>query len=78
MGEAGLENVQVLDIPDEGPLAARDRAIMELFYSSGLRLSELCALRWRDLHLHEGLVNVVGKGGKARIVPVGSFAREHR
>src|SRR5690606_37619989 len=52
----------------------RDRAILELFYSSGLRLSELCALRWGDLDLAEGLVTVTGKGRKQRAVPVGSHA----
>ena len=66
----------LVEVPTDVPLGLRDRAMLELFYSSGLRLSELCALRWRDLHLHEGLVSVLGKGGKQRIVPVGSFARE--
>jgi len=66
----------LVEVPTDVPLGLRDRAMLELFYSSGLRLSELCALRWRDLHLHDGLVNVRGKGGKERIVPVGSFARE--
>jgi integrase/recombinase XerC len=49
--------------------------MLELFYSSGLRLSELCALRWDELDLAESLVRVTGKGGKTRIVPVGSHAR---
>src|SRR5690606_2243269 len=66
----------LVEVPAEAPLGLRDRAMLELFYSSGLRLSELCALRWRDLHLDDGLVNVLGKGGRERIVPVGSFARE--
>ena len=65
----------LVEVPTDAPLGLRDRAMLELFYSSGLRLSELCALRWRDLHLDEGLVSVLGKGGKQRIVPVGSFAR---
>lgn len=65
----------LVEVPTDAPLGLRDRAMLELFYSSGLRLSELCALRWRDLHLEDGLVNVRGKGGKERIVPVGSFAR---
>lgn len=55
-------------------LAGRDRAMLELFYSSGLRLSELVGLRWRDLDLDEGLVRVRGKGDKTRIVPVGRYA----
>ncbi len=56
--------------------AARDRAILELLYSSGLRLSELQGLDWADLDLGEGLVRVRGKGGKVRIVPVGRMARD--
>ena len=66
----------LVEVPTDVPLGLRDRAMLELFYSSGLRLSELCALRWRDLQLDEGLVAVRGKGGKERIVPVGSFARQ--
>src|SRR3546814_7692328 len=62
--------------PTAGPLGLRDRAMLELFYSSGLRLSELCGLRWGALDLDEGLVRIDGKGGKTRIVPVGRFARE--
>ena len=61
----------LVEVPTDVPLGLRDRAMLELFYSSGLRLSELCGLRWRDLHLDDGLVNVLGKGGKERIVPVG-------
>lgn len=52
----------------------RDLAMFELFYSSALRLSELCALRWSDLDLDEGMLRVLGKGGKTRIVPVGRTA----
>ncbi|NII10710.1 tyrosine recombinase XerC [Oleiagrimonas sp. C23AA] len=55
-------------------LASRDRAMLELFYSSGLRLSELVGLVWRDLDLDDGLVRVRGKGNKTRIVPVGRHA----
>ncbi|TCV92852.1 tyrosine recombinase XerC subunit [Luteibacter rhizovicinus] len=57
-----------------GSLAPRDRAMLELFYSSGLRLSELIGLRWGDLDLDDGQVRVLGKGNKARILPVGRFA----
>jgi integrase/recombinase XerC len=64
----------LLDFPDDDPEAARDRALLELLYSSGLRVSELTDLRWRDLDLHEGLVRVTGKGSKTRIVPVGRKA----
>ncbi|MCC7247324.1 MAG: tyrosine recombinase XerC, partial [Lysobacter sp.] len=69
------EAVQLVELPTDTPLGVRDRAILELFYSSGLRLSELCALRWRDLDFAEGLVTVLGKGSKQRTVPVGSHAR---
>ena len=69
------EMARLVEVPAEGPLGLRDRAMLELFYSSGLRLSELCALRWRDLDLDEGLVRVLGKGAKTRVVPVGSHAR---
>jgi integrase/recombinase XerC len=65
----------LVEVPTDVPLGLRDRALLELFYSSGLRLSELCALRWRDLDLDEGLVTVLGKGSKQRSVPVGSHAR---
>ena len=65
----------LVEVPTDAPLGLRDRAMLELFYSSGLRLSELCALRWRDLQLDEGLVTVMGKGARQRIVPVGSHAR---
>ncbi len=65
----------LVEVPTDAPLGLRDRALLELFYSSGLRLSELCALCWRDLDLDGGLVTVLGKGGKQRTVPVGSHAR---
>src|SRR3546814_5592867 len=65
-----------VEVPTDVPLGLRDRAMLELFYSSGLRLSELCGLRWGALDLDEGLVRIDGKGGKTRIVPVGRFARE--
>ncbi|MEI7705233.1 MAG: tyrosine recombinase XerC [Deltaproteobacteria bacterium] len=58
------------------PLLLRDRAFLELLYSSGLRVSELTGLDLDDLDLREGLVRVTGKGGKERVVPVGGPARE--
>ena len=67
---------QLVEVPGDAPLGLRDRAMMELFYSSGLRVSELCALRWGDLDLAGGEVRVLGKGRKTRIVPVGRHARE--
>ena len=69
------EASHLVEVPTDVPLGLRDRALLELFYSSGLRLSELCALRWHDLDLGNGLVTVLGKGNKQRSVPVGSHAR---
>ena len=65
---------QLLNIPCDTPLAVRDKAIMELFYSSGLRLSELATLRWEQLDLASGMVTVTGKGNRSRMVPVGRIA----
>jgi integrase/recombinase XerD len=56
------------------PLGRRDRAILELFYSSGLRISELTASRLENLHLDEKILRVTGKGNKTRLVPVGGAA----
>jgi len=67
---------RLLEIDGDSPLAVRDRAIMELFYSSGLRLAELTHLKLTDLDLAEGTVQVLGKGNKTRILPVGRKARE--
>jgi len=69
------EAVRLVEVPTDVPLGLRDRALLELFYSSGLRLSELCGLRWGDLDLRDGYVTVLGKGSKQRKVPVGSHAR---
>jgi integrase/recombinase XerC len=55
-------------------IASRDRAIMELFYSSGLRLAELAALNLRDVDFADSLVYVTGKGNKSRVVPIGNQA----
>jgi len=57
-------------------LSRRDQAILELFYSSGLRLSELTGLNLEQLDLADGLVQVHGKGSKTRVLPVGRKARE--
>lgn len=67
---------RLVEIPGDERLSTRDRALLELFYSSGLRLSEVAALRWGDLDLADGSVRVLGKGSKTRIVPVGSLAVE--
>ena len=57
-------------------LARRDQAILELFYSSGLRLSELTGLNLDQLDLADGMIQVLGKGSKTRVLPVGRKARE--
>ena len=66
----------MMALPGDGALDHRDRAIMELFYSSGLRLAELVGLDVADVQSSDGLLQVTGKGGKARRLPVGRFARE--
>lgn len=58
------------------PLEIRDRAIVELLYASGLRVSELCGARLENLDLEQGFIRVTGKGNKQRLVPVGSGARK--
>lgn len=72
-------NVQEVDallgLPDEGdPLALRDRAILHLFYATGLRVSELVALRLPDVNLEIGYLRCFGKGSKERVVPIGAKA----
>ena len=67
---------QLLDAPAaDTPLALRDQAMAELFYSSGLRLAELAALDCTALDLASGMVRVTGKGNKTRLLPVGGQAR---
>jgi integrase/recombinase XerC len=65
---------RLLEIPAGDIFVTRDRAIMELLYSSGLRLAELVGLDLNRLHLVDRTVRVVGKGNKERIVPVGTEA----
>jgi len=65
---------RLVEIASEGPQALRDKAMLELFYSSGLRLSELSGLRVEDISLEDATVRVTGKGNKTRVVPVGSHA----
>jgi len=68
------EAARLMDVPDDDALALRDKAIFELFYSSGLRLSELTSLAQTDINFGDATVRVTGKGNKTRIVPVGSHA----
>jgi integrase/recombinase XerC len=81
-GVVDIETInQILDqAPPESPfdqlLWIRDKACMELFYSSGLRLSEVSSLNIGDVDLNRQLVRVTGKGNKTRIVPVGSKAKD--
>jgi integrase/recombinase XerC len=70
------EAVQLVGIPGDEPLAVRDRALFELAYSSGLRLSELAGLDIGGIDFDHGEVRVWGKGAKERIVPVGAPALE--
>ena len=66
----------LVELDGDDPLSRRDRAMLELTYSSGLRLAELCALAVADVDLEAGIVRVLGKGRKVRVVPVGRHARE--
>ena len=67
----------LLAAPDVGtPLGLRDRAMLELMYASGLRVSELVALKTWHLGMSEGVLRVLGKGSKERLVPFGEVARQ--
>ena len=73
LSEAEIEKLLTPEAP-ETPPGLCDQAILELAYASGLRLAELRNLRLEQLHLEAGFINVVGKGNKERVVPVGSKA----
>lgn len=66
----------VIDTTDSSGLGIRDKALFELVYSCGLRVSEVCNLQVSDYRHEDKLLRVVGKGDKERLVPVGSYARE--
>ena len=66
---------EILAAPQPGePFCSRDRAILELLYATGLRVSELAGLHLADVNLEIGYVRCFGKGGRERVVPIGSFA----
>jgi len=65
---------RLMEISGGDALAVRDKAMLELFYSSGLRLAELIGLAPNDVNLSDATVRVTGKGGKMRVVPVGRHA----
>jgi len=67
---------RLLDIRGDGPLVTRDRAMLELLYSSGLRLAELTGLDTGDVDMADATVRVTGKGSKERVLPVGRAALE--
>jgi integrase/recombinase XerD len=73
-----VEEVDALMIAADGdePLELRNKAMLELLYGSGLRVSELLDVRLQDLHLNMGFINVVGKGNKERIVPIGELGQQ--
>jgi integrase/recombinase XerD len=71
----GSEITRLLEsITPSTPLDRRDRTILEVFYSSGLRLSELCGLRLEMIDLEEGFLRITGKGNKTRVVRIGGMA----
>ena len=75
LSEAQVE--ALLAAPDtDTPLGLRDRTMLELMYASGLRVSELVGLKSIDLGLNEGVLRVLGKGSKERLVPFGELARD--
>ena len=74
-----IEEVEaLLEQPDlSKPEGQRDRAMLEVMYSSGLRISELLNLRMNQINFDRGMVKIVGKGNKERIVPIGDYALEY-
>lgn len=67
---------RLLEAPDiESPIGLRDRTMLEVLYASGLRVTELCQLSRQNLGLDQGVVRVIGKGNKERLVPLGETAR---
>lgn len=71
------EALDLLELPDQNtPEGIRDRAILEIFYGTGIRLRELVKLKMDDVDFHEGLIRILGKGNKERLVPMGRMAEK--
>lgn len=69
---------RLLSAPDlSTDLGVRDKAMLEILYASGLRVSELVSLRLQDINLRQGVLRVMGKGGKERLVPIGEYALDY-
>lgn len=69
---------KLLEAPDiEKPEGQRDRAMLEIMYSSGLRVSELINLKLKQINTQKGIIDVIGKGNKERKVPIGEYALEY-
>ncbi|MEE2682495.1 MAG: site-specific tyrosine recombinase XerD [Actinomycetota bacterium] len=69
-------NELLASVEGDNPAERRDRAILELLYGTGARISEVVNLSLGDIDMHEGLLKVLGKGDKERIVPLGSYAMQ--
>lgn len=70
-----IDQLLAIPIPNK-PLGMRNRALLEVMYATGLRVSELINLKMSDLHIELGLIQTVGKGDKERIIPIGEVATD--
>ena len=66
--------IKLINVTDNSFLGIRDRAVLELFYSSGLRLSELVNIKIQDVNINDSTATIFGKGNKSRVVPIGEYA----
>ena len=66
--------IKLINVTDNSFLGIRDRAVLELFYSSGLRLSELVNIKIQDVNIKDSTATIFGKGNKSRVVPIGEYA----